>query len=782
MRRSWFIWFIVGVFVFVVLNLIDFSSLLPTYRSKKTKLVVWGLWGTPGDMAVVKEFERRNPDIDVVVIRVGGGMDSQKLLTSVVGKVPPDLVQQDRFSIGEWASRGAFMKLDDLIKRDNFDTSVFYPACMKEAMYEGHVYAIPRYTDDRALYWNKEVFREAGLDPERPPRTWDELVAYSDKLTVIDRAGNIKRIGFIPNYGNSWLYLYGWQNGGRFMSDDGRRCTLNHPKIVEALEWMVRFYDRYGGIERISKFLSAFQGGQYDPFLLGKIAMKIDGNWYLQSIARYAPELEFGVAPAPVPKGRPYITWSGGFSLAIPVGAKHVEEAWKFIKWATSVEGWLVYMKAEKSYAESRGVPFVPLLTANAVADREILKRFAPSEPKFRKALEVFISLMKVSRFRPVTPVGQKLWDEQVRATEFAIYHKMSPREALDRGTREVQKLLDEIYRPRPFRPVNWRALIGFVAFLGLGGLLLLTVLVFLYAKKNKLLGKEAKFGLLFVLPWVVGFVVFTLGPMIASFVLSFSHYDVLHPPNFIGFENYRRMFTEDPLFWKSLYNTFYITLFGVPLGMMAGLGLALLVKPNLKFIEWYRTAYYIPSIVPVVASSLLWIWMFHPEFGLINSFIKWVADILHVHVILPNWLGDERFSKPALILMGLWGAGGGLVFWLSALYSVPQELYEAAEIDGAGKWAKFWHITLPMISPYIFFSLVMSVISSLQTFTQAYIMTRGGPVDSTLFYVYHLFNNAFRFFRMGYACALAWVLFVIIFILTYIQMRLSDKWVHYER
>jgi multiple sugar transport system permease protein len=281
--------------------------------------------------------------------------------------------------------------------------------------------------------------------------------------------------------------------------------------------------------------------------------------------------------------------------------------------------------------------------------------------------------------------------------------------------------------------------------------------------------------GYLFASPWLIGFLVFTGGPIVVSLVLSFCRYDVLHEPRFTGVSNYQTLLLRDPLFWKSLGNTWFMVL-GVPIGMAVGLGVAMLLNSAVRGMTVYRTVYYMPAIVPTVASSILWMWVLNPQHGLIN---RGIAAVFHAAG--PNWLTAAAWSKPSIILMGLWGAGQGMIIWLAGLKGIPQQLYEAAQIDGAGPLRRFTSVTLPMLTPYIFFSTIMGIIGTFQIFNQAYIMTQGGPVDSTLFYVYYLFNNGFRYFKMGYASALAWVLFWIILALTMIQLKLAPRWVHYE-
>jgi len=292
--------------------------------------------------------------------------------------------------------------------------------------------------------------------------------------------------------------------------------------------------------------------------------------------------------------------------------------------------------------------------------------------------------------------------------------------------------------------------------------------------RRRSPLWREAVDGWLFILPWLLGFLFFTAGPMIASAVLSFWEWEILTPPIWVGLANFRQM-AVDPLFLLALYNTAYYTLLGVPLYLLAALGMALLLNLPLRGIAVYRTIFFLPSLTPAVANALLWVWIFSPDFGLANYFLQAVG--------LPaqKWLFDVNLAKPALILMGLWGVGSQMIIFLGGLQGIPQSLYEAASIDGANEWRRFWNITLPLLSPTIFFNLVIGIIGSFQVFTTAYIATQGGPQNATLFYVLYLWRNGFDYFKMGYASALAWVLLLIILLLTAIQFRLAKRLVYYE-
>ncbi|MCX7800021.1 MAG: extracellular solute-binding protein [Fimbriimonadales bacterium] len=799
-------------FLFPLLALLALAS--PGSADSRQTVTVWGMGLGPdsqGLQDVIREFERRNPRYRVRILSMGaGGMNPQKLMTAIVGKVPPDVIFQDRFSISDWASRGAFRPLDDLIARDRGRDPLtptpdqYYPAFWQEACYGGRVYGIPASADTRALYWNKRVFREnaaalraAGLDPNRPPRTWSETLAYSRVLTKFNKDGSLRQAGFIPNYGNSWLYLYAFQMNASFLSPDGRTCTLYSPESEAALRFMVEGYRLLGGYEQAQKFQSTFQSGENDPFIVGKVAMKIDGDWIIPWMALYAPKLDFATAPPPVPDDRfhhrgrfrnekdTFISWAGGFAYAIPVGAKNVEGGWAFIKFITSTEGRLIEMRGQNSLERKRGRTYMPRVSAQIQAGRIGFETFKPSDPRWADTIKLHLDLASVSRIRPATFVAQVLWDEHVRAVENAASGRMTPKEALLAGQRVVQQALDEELGKTRFPVIDLRlpAAIGVFGFLVGCGLL---AAAYRRQRLGRLARHEAIAAYLFVSPWVVGFVVFTLGPMLASLFFSFTQYGVLTEARWVGLKNYVDLFTLDQQnIVKSFANVLYLGGIGVPLGLVTGLAVALLLNSAVRGMRYYRTMFYLPAIVPGVASVVLWMWILNadPNRGLI-SFV-WARTISQwFGTQPPGWLTVEAWAKPSLILMGLWGAGSGMILWLAGLKGIPSTLYEAASIDGANPRQQFWAVTLPQLSPIVFFNTVMGFIGALQQFEGVYIITGGngtGPGDSLLMPVYHLFNNGFKYFKMGYASALAWVIFAIILVLTGIQFLLARKWVHYE-
>jgi multiple sugar transport system permease protein len=288
---------------------------------------------------------------------------------------------------------------------------------------------------------------------------------------------------------------------------------------------------------------------------------------------------------------------------------------------------------------------------------------------------------------------------------------------------------------------------------------------------------REAIEGYLWISPWVIGFLVFSLGPIIASFYLSLTRYKIGGTPEWLGLANYQEAFFNDKLFWPSLGRTAYFSIASVVLGVVLSLLAAILLNQNLRAKTVFRALYYLPSLTPVVALAILWQWLLQPQLGLVNHLLSYVG------IQGPGWLTSRDWAIPAVILITLWSSvgGGRMIIFLAGLQGIPKELQEAAEIDGANAWQRFRNVTVPLMSPVILFNVILGVIGSFSVFSVAYIATAGGPNYATWFYMLHLYNNAFSFFQMGYASALAWIFFVLIFILSYLQIKLSDRWVYYE-
>ncbi|MSR65567.1 MAG: sugar ABC transporter permease [Verrucomicrobiae bacterium] len=296
---------------------------------------------------------------------------------------------------------------------------------------------------------------------------------------------------------------------------------------------------------------------------------------------------------------------------------------------------------------------------------------------------------------------------------------------------------------------------------------------------------QNVKTGLLFISPWMIGFVMFSLYPIISSFYYSLCDYSVLSKPVFIGAQNYKDLATDE-LFWKALYNTFFFAAFSIPIGIVVSLSLAILLNFNLPGKGMFRTIFFLPSLVPMVCLAVLWQWLLNGRLGLINYGLKPFVDItnaiFHSYLTLPNWLQEAAYTKFGLIFAGLWGVGNAVVIYLAGLQDVPRQLYESADLDGAGFWRKTLHITVPMISPVIYFNGIMALIGSFQVFAIPYVMMNGGdgPERSLLFVATYVYQNAFDYWNMGYACALGLNLFLIILCLTWLVTKLSQPHIYY--
>ncbi len=292
--------------------------------------------------------------------------------------------------------------------------------------------------------------------------------------------------------------------------------------------------------------------------------------------------------------------------------------------------------------------------------------------------------------------------------------------------------------------------------------------------RMSSLRRKEAIFGYIAIMPWLIGFLVFTAGPMVFSAYLVFTEWELLTPPRWVGLANFRFLL-EDQMFRNTLWNTFIYTVISVPLQLLVALGVALLLNLNIRGSNWYRALIFLPSQTPIVATAMLWFFIFSPTSGLANS----ALDVVGIGP--QRWLVDVNLVKPALMTIAVWAFGGAMIIFLAGLQDIPQSLYEAAELDGASSWSKLLNITIPLLSPTIFFNLVIGLIGAFQVFTPVYLMTGGGPGTSSMMMGLLIYRHGFEEFNMGYASLLAWVLFLIVITLTIIQFTLARKWVYYE-
>lgn len=847
---------VLAVFILAALTFWTIRSMSTETGDGRQQIVFWGGNSMGQDIyAVINQFEHLPENCDPktgkpkykVIFGTATSpdmtADAQRLLCAVAGDVPPDVVWFDRFAIGELASRGAFENLSPYINAQKPDDPYrvnlkdFYNWAVQETSFRppgshgpSGIYGIPLDVDMRVLFSNGDLLRQEGLvdaktGEPKPPRTWKELRQYANALTRYNRPGDkssgIERIGFAPSssLGNSWLYLYSWEAGGEMMNADRTRVTMDSPQNVRALRFMTNIYDDLGGFSRVDAFAQTLQAGALDPFLLDEVALKIDGFWYMESIADWRRNMDFIVTAAPMPadrlaEGHKPVTWGGGYSLVMPSTCRNKIGAWKLIQYLTSEPIMEQLEMGRRQEKEAAGRLYLPRSVANRLVFEHLVKVYIDDNPKipltFRNAYGVIKRMMPNVLHRPVTPVGQLLWNQQAHATDSAVHHTFRQQAlatppakrgqykdvenyemhlALAAAQKPVQEYLDQLLKPLPKSTiVDWTPWFWVYGLLCALPLLGIAVAYHFRKARHSYKAKEVWMALLFASPWIVGFIVFIGGPIFFSILFAFTRYDVLSSAHWVGGANFVKLI-HDHMFYKSLGNTAFMIM-RVPLGMAVSLVISLLLNRSIRGLSFYRTACYMPAIVPVVAASLLWVWIFNADQGILNQVLvwffhlaplEWIQSMSGWHFTAPLWLQSEKWSKPAIVLMGVWGSGAGIIIWLAGLQSIPDQLYEAASIDGASSWRQFWNVTLPMLSPYVLFNFIIGVIATMQIFNEAFVMTQGGPNDSTLFYAYDLFRQAFQYFRMGYASALAWVLFLIVLVLTLLQLWLSTKWVHYE-
>ena len=738
----------------------------PPHPDGKQEIVVWNLMLLGPDIELaLHQFEVENPQYRVVYsssVAPDTTTDGQRLLTAIAGGVPPDMMMFDRYAIPEWAARGALTDLRPFIERQKADDPArinladYYPWTIQEGSYgkpgdsgAPGIFGIPATVDCRLLFSNAKELKQVGMvdlktGEARPPRTWEELRELAKRLTITDKStGKLVRLGYAPNVGDSWLYMYAWQAGGELLSADGRKVTFDTPPVRRALKYIVNLFDDSGGVSKVNAFESSFQeAGPLDPFLTGEVAMKIDHTWALQQMINWKPDMDFLTSPAPIPAdrlagGAKPITWSGGMSYIIPKGAQQSEGAFKLIQFLISRRIYRFIQEADRESMAAEGRLYLPTPDPNRKHFEEIEREWVSDDPtvpiRIKQAYAVIKQMLPTARIRPPSPIGQVLWNQHVRAMDAAINHVYAGKvkdedaevEALafDNAAR-AQAQLDAFLQPPPPSEVNWTnyfwAYAAVIVLCGAAG-------VIAYRRNRRTYNYrkcEVGAALIFASPWLIGMICLTGGPILFSIITSFTRYDVLNPARYVGLQNYRDLVTDD-VFFQSLWNTGYMVL-RLPLVMAVGLAIAMLLNRQIRGIGVYRTAFFMPSIVPVVASSLLWLMLLNPNFGAIDAFLGWLFATPPLHWLAwtvgaiaghpvqftpPAWLDDPRWSKPSLILMSVWGAGGGMIIWLAGLQSIPRQLYEAAEIDGAGPWRQFTNVTLPMLSPYVLFNAVVAMV-----------------------------------------------------------------------
>lgn len=747
-------------------------------RDDRVELTVmhWSGGGTQEEDRIVAEliagFEKTHPHIRVKRINPGDTNSYyNKLQTMFAAGTPPDVFYMGWERFPAFVSKELMLNLEPLIERDRedpataIDLDAFYPVTLDifrfdgAAAGQGPLYGIPKDFTTIGFYYNKSLFDRAGVPYPHNDWTWDEY---------IDAA---RRIGKLDGVWGSEFVTWPWIVRGYLLTegvdicDDAFRSRASEPEVRAALARFMSW--RFDEDTTLTSGKSKVATGE-SVFLTGKVGMAGPfGRW---STPTYRKIEDFEWDFAPLPRGKVRANVIATVSWSIAKTSPHPEAAWELIKSLCSAEG--------QARAARLGLA-VPTLRAVAESDAFI----DPTKPPFNdRAFIDAVEHTRVMRWSPDARFEQRMNN---RLSEGALRVGEPPLdEAIAQLEREWANDRESPLNSTSFPRVRWDiAIYATVALLLVGGAI--AALVWIRGRPGRLGVREELAGYAMVSPWVIGFAIFMAFPIVLSLLLAFSKWSglsTLDAARWVGLGNLRELLFHDPKFWTSLRVTAWFAVFAVPGGQLLALLAALLLNNDVKFSGSFRSAWYLPSVVAGVGVAILWRWVFDGDFGLLNNTL--LGPVLSLFGAKPpEWLDADAdwFGPPAFAIMSFWSIGGVMVIYLAGLKGVPIDLYEAASIDGATWSRRFRTITLPMLSPVIFFNFIMAIIASFQVFTQAYIMTGGGPGDSTRFYVIYLYNQAFEFHEMGYASAMAWLLMILILLLTLLVMRGSRRFVYYE-
>jgi multiple sugar transport system substrate-binding protein len=739
----------------------------PPSRAGRVVVTYWEKWADfekDAMQAVVDDFNRSQGRIYVDYVSVSGIV--QKTLVATQAGAPPDIAGLWANEVADLAEKNVIVPLDEYAAGTTVTAERYLPIFWDMVTYQGKIFGVPSTPVVIAFYWNKDLFKAAGLDPETPPRTIAELDRFAERLTKT-KDGSITQMGFLPSEPMWWPHFWPYLFGGKLW-DGGDKILLDSPENIRAFTWVQSYAKNYGvaALQNLSASFGNFASAQ-DPFMGGRLAMTVQGVWLANYAAKYAPKLNYGAAPLPaLNEGDPPKGVADTDILAIPNGAKHPREAFEFIRYFSSQQA------TEK----------LALLQRKNTPLREISDGF------WREHGHPYIRMFQDLASSPATVPAQpamSVWHEYRREIANAFQQvwlvQATPEQALTEARQRIQKSWD---RERSRQRAKPSVLLERAPAL-LVALLVALVVALGFREHRRTRGSlrsvrsntSLATGLLFFSPWGIGLLTFMALPLFMSLVYSFCDYSMLSGVRWVGLANFIDLF-EDEVFWIALRNTMIFVVCAVPLGLLFALYTALLLDANLRGSGVYRTLVFLPSLTPMVATAFVWMWILNGQYGLLNDLISKATFGLISQPI--SWLSDPRTALPSIVLMSLWGIGQTAVILLAAMQDVPSAMYEAADIDGASFWAKVRHITIPLISPVIYFNAIVAVIGALQLFTQPYIMTGGGPARATLTFTMRIYENAFTYLRMGYASAMSWILFVIILGLTLVIVRVGQRRVHY--
>lgn len=788
--------------IFVGSGIFGPSTIALTQQKITLRLSTWD--SNEGQKALretLKDFEKLNPNIKVKLEAPGYMIYCQKLLVQYAANVSPDVAIFHNSTFLKFAKRDGLYSLDSFIKSTpGLHLDKYYQEAIEHFKYNDQLYVLPRdVAPSCVIYYNKKLLDEAGIPYPDGSWTWDyqvrpwlkekDFLWVIQKLTKLDKKKKPLQWGFNAYYLRLLADNFALSSGANYADDmkNMTKVTFDDPKVVKAYQLTADLANVHQWIPNDSQARGMLQSTRRDLWISQKTAMYFSGIWDVLNIRSRLQKgtsgwFDWDIAPFPAYKDGTKRYYSGSAGYGIFKTTKHPKEAWKLVQWLSGPPGmrkfaetglaqpalikmatsfpWVPTSKSKESFLP----PYNKIITHHAVP----YSWFEPDSMHWHS-----ISLLINEYLSPI-------WNGTISA-----------KAGLSIANKEAQRFLDTQLRKEKLPLLNWWVAGG----IGLFCAIILVLWVFWPVKANHYSPRrknESKIAYLFLAPWILGFLAFTFGPMIISLLMSVADWDMIQPAKWYGLQNYKEAFGEDPRFWISLGVTLIYVSIAIPLGLILSLGLASLLNLKVKGATFYRTCFYLPSLASIVAACLIWRKIFQAEGGLLNTLIYGSdghGNFLGLANFLSqftkpgeqiDWLGNEHTALASMILMSLWNVGAPTVVLLAGLQNIPKTYYEVAILDGANTWNRLMKVTLPLLSPSLWFCLVTGAIGSFQIFTKAYVMTDGGPGNATRFFMLHLYNQAFSYLRMGYASALAWILFLVILGFTLLKLKLN-KFVYYE-
>ena len=730
----------------IALILLSFTFNACYAASETIEIKVWSM-GMESEYIkqLTDRFEAENPGIKVINQAIPWGDAHEKLITAIVGNVPPDICQLGTTWMPEFQAMGAFEPLDDHIKNSKtIKLGDIYDGALMSNRYDGRYYGLPWYVDTRVFYYRTDILAASGYD--KFPENWDDFTAMLRKLKADFHKKGIKGYpAWLPATDSFYFLTLMWQNGTDLLDPENKKCIVDNPAAVNALTEYAGLFD-----EKLGPF--------NDPLLEDKAFEKgicpifTSGPWTMTDMDKYTPQLSGKWTTAKMPKKLNSMSFIGGCNFVIFRDSKRKSESFRLIEFMSRPD-----IQAEW-YRISKDLP------PNKLAwNYEVVF----SNPK----LKAFKEQLSETRTPPTVGEWAQLDSLICGSLEEMMYKKITPREVIAKIGRKTAEIMAA-------RDYSQTALYKFVVTVFMCGLIFAGLFIYFKAHtpatdrvSTRMFNQAAP---LFLAPALSVMTVFLFIPIISSFIISFTNWNIYGVRDaskiiFIGFENYVNLIS-DPVFFRALQNTMVYAFIGVPLNIFLALGAAVLLNQGfIRFKSFFRLGFFLPVITTFVAVALIWRWLYDTGHGPINWAIGGAGFSPQ------NWLANEYLALPAIVFMGVWkGFGYNMMIFIAALQSIPDEIYEAAEIDGATRVQQFFYITLPMIKKTTFFITVMTVTSCLHVFAEPYIMTGGGPMNSTMSVVLYMYNQGFKYYNLGYSSAIAYALFAIMSVITFMQFKLS--------